>query len=99
MVFENSIKGFIILFNLEGFSNYYKWHHLWKYKKNQNIIKICTINIIKIGNHIMYNNNIVNIVYESYYDSVILLLSLETTIQQRLYSSLAQKAYISLHVV
>ena len=47
----------------------------------------------------MYNNNIVNIVYESYYDSVILFLSLETIIQQRLYSSLAQKAYISLHVV
>ena len=33
MAFENSIKRFIIPSNLEGYSNYYKWHQLCKYKK------------------------------------------------------------------
>ena len=36
MAFENSIKGFIIPTNLNGFSNYHKWHFLYKNK----IIKI-----------------------------------------------------------
>ena len=71
MTFENSIKGFIFLSNLKGFSNSYDTIYLCKYKKQKKlkIIKICTINIIKIGNYIMYNNNM-NRLYESYYDSV-----------------------------
>ena len=39
MAFENSIKGFIIPSNLEEYSNYYKEHHLCKYKKLKHNLK------------------------------------------------------------
>ena len=55
LAFEYSIKAFIIVSNLNGFSNCCKLHLLCKYKKrlNYNYNK----KVMKIGNNIMYSNN------------------------------------------
>ena len=75
---ENGIKALIIPSNLNSFSNNYKCYLLYKHN-NQNTIQIWAINIIKLGKYIMHNNNMyVSRLYEGYYNSVFLFLSLRT---------------------